>query len=1055
MKIPKKLLSAVISFVVALSSMMGIVAAGDTPTLQFRNEKVTGLTVTKDIYRTSSDTQPLRQTDSTFYSKNELANDEFRLYLLEGAAANSVSPKSGESYTRMNQYGNYYCCPLSDKTLIIRPTASGYEVYYYDSTGKNIYGVGTEHTSTKTDLGERFKEDYNVTGQVTKYFSTGGDGEFYLYDGDLSDQVYFKKLKSTYYYVTEDVSLLNEINNEKIESHKTGVYKTDAETLTTANPALFFDVNDANLFEVRNYFDKPNDAFTIKKTINYFGSSDLLNEEFTFELLINEENPGGYSYVKYDGDSVIEEGSFDYGTATEPAVIKLKGSQHIDIKGIMKNTYIEVREIITDSDGNKLNPHYSPMTVSSIADGKAYTLVTEGKKKYVKWEGNYIKDSDATKSVDKAEYLNVPNVMSVSKTITNPQDLTDYENYEFEFHILKWDGNEYTELAENKQLRYYLRDGLGTPYGDSTKNGAPFITENGDFRIHHGETALFIGLEADEKFQITETGAFYEDNAVTADFKMDKTVYEKTARPETVTDAVTQTSSGEVKDFQNTYNQMLGLSVTKVVEDDYGRSNPDAEYTFKLLKEDTTVTPSVFNEVQFDGKIIVTVNDEVQNWYAYTFDQFEITENETTTKVKLYVEEAKGDAEYQCFYYAGDNKVTFADERIGSKSSSYTLDDNLGDKFVKDFGLTGNAANYSVLPKQSGVLTFTLKKNETANITKLANGTYKVVEVNPNVSTNTLPKPDSSDSNYESALAAYQAAQKIDPNPQNEPHLFVTDVLVNGGDTQTHNKPVNGDANPSLTDVTSEQFVLNMTEARSVTFTNKVRELKYYFDIEKIIFVDKNIHDSDTEQKFVFKVERFAEGLATDKLTADNLLECFYVTINCENKLDYPIDSNKYHYSLYTNQDHNGYPYSDFDDTSGVTIKKTYQKNGVTESYQYPTTIWNGRQTVMVKKKGIYRVSEVTEWSSTDYDFWTGSNDYKGYGAAIAENTTDGYVIFSVTDVKADLFKAEKYTVTDITNPDNPVTTDYYRPTASFTNSETEYAYLNSQSYAENEIKRN
>ena len=947
LQFPKKLLSAAISFVVALSSVTGITAADDNPTLQFRNEKVTGLTVTKNIYRKSSDTQPLRKTDSEFYEKNELAGDEFRLYLLEGASETDVSPKSGEQYKRMNQYGNYYCCPLSDKTLIIRPTANDYEVYYYDSSGKHI--EDKPHNSKASDLAERFKADYEITSQVTKYFSTGIDGEFYLYDSYDGDQVYFKKLKSTYYYVTEDISLLDSINDEKINFHKTGVYKTDSEALTTPNPALFFDVSDANLFEVKNCFDKPNDVFTLKKTINYFGSSDLLNEEFTFELLINDENPGGYSYVKYDGDSVIAEGSFDYGAVSEPAVIKLKGSQRIEIEGIMKNTFIEVRELITDADGNKLNPYYSPLTVSSIADGKSYTLVKDGSKEYVKWEGNYIKNS-----VDKAEYINVPNVMSISKTVANTQELSDYEDYEFEFHVLKWDGSEYRELAENEQLRYYLRKGLGTPYGDSSKNGSPFITDNGNVRLHHGETALFIGLEADEKFKITETGAFYQGSSVTADFKMDTQPYEKTARPKTVTNAVTQTSEGEVRNFKNTYNQMLGLSVTKVVEDDFGRSNPNAEYQFKLMKEDTSTTPSTFKTVQFDGKITITINDKVQN-------------------------------------------VTSAEDQ--------TL-------------------------KNSGDLVFTLKKGETANITKLSNGTYKVVEVNPNTHT---------------------GGAQTDPNPQNEPHLFITDVLVNGGDTQTYNKPVNGDANPNLTDITSEQFVLNVTESRSVTFTNKVRELKYYFDVEKVIFVDKNIHDSDSEQKFVFKVERFAEGLTEAQLTDDKLLECFYVTINCDKALTYPVDPNTYHYTLYTDDDKNGYPYSEFqyDNTSGVKIKKTYEVNSQNECYRYPAAICYDRETVMVKKKGIYRISEIKEWSSTDYDFWRGSNVYKGYKGdkqPIAEKGNDGYVIFSVTDMKADLFKSESAEIEGRTE---------YRPTASFTNSETEFEYLNSQSYAENKIKRN
>ncbi len=211
----------------------------------------------------------------------------------------------------------------------------------------------------------------------------------------------------------------------------------------------------------------------------------------------------------------------------------------------------------------------------------------------------------------------------------------------------------------------------------------------------------------------------------------------------------------------------------------------------------------------------------------------------------------------------------------------------------------------------------------------------------------------------------------------------------------------------------------------------------YYFDIEKIAFIDKNIHsnNADTEQKFVFKVERFDEE-ATE-LTEINLKERFYVTLNCDTKLQtYPEYNNL---SSFT-----GHLFNSTENK--VTI--SYTDGGESTSYTFPADIYKGVQTVHVKERGIYRISEVTDWSTTDYDFWTGSNVYFGNGAdnksalGIKDSTTDNgagdYVIFSVDEVDA-----ENYGKDDPTN----------RPTASFTNCETEFAFLSAQAYAENTIK--
>lgn len=240
--------------------------------------------------------------------------------------------------------------------------------------------------------------------------------------------------------------------------------------------------------------------------------------------------------------------------------------------------------------------------------------------------------------------------------------------------------------------------------------------------------------------------------------------------------------------------------------------------------------------------------------------------------------------------------------------------------------------------------------------------------------------------------------------------------------------------------LTETENYIEDNQVRHITYTISVPNTSathdYYFDIEKVIFVDKNIHDDDKEQKFIFKVERFAEGADLSNAEA---LESFYVTLNCEDE----YDAENYHYSLYKD----GYTGHSFDPVN----KKVTITDDRGENYVFPAAVWTGRRTICAKKAGIYRITEETGWSAADYDFWQGSNVYKGNGdtekeaLGIIDGTAAGRsVVFSVTAVDAASFATESHTSGDKT---------LYRPTASFTNCESEYAYLSSQAYAENRIK--
>ena len=162
--------------------------------------------------------------------------------------------------------------------------------------------------------------------------------------------------------------------------------------------------------------------------------------------------------------------------------------------------------------------------------------------------------------------------------------------------------------------------------------------------------------------------------------------------------------------------------------------------------------------------------------------------------------------------------------------------------------------------------------------------------------------------------------------------------------------------------------------------------------------------NGDTEQTFLFKVERFD----INDTSMNSLQETFYVTLNCTD---------------YVNEN-----FTIADSSDGkFSYDSASHKLTVGGAYTFPADIRTGKQHICTKQKGIYKITEVTDWSKTDYEFWKGSNKIKGS----TENArTDGAVVLTVNDT------------TKI-------------PIACFANSETEYAYLSSQSWAKNSITKN
>lgn len=228
--------------------------------------------------------------------------------------------------------------------------------------------------------------------------------------------------------------------------------------------------------------------------------------------------------------------------------------------------------------------------------------------------------------------------------------------------------------------------------------------------------------------------------------------------------------------------------------------------------------------------------------------------------------------------------------------------------------------------------------------------------------------------------------------------------------------------NSELLTISEEQIGNTLHVTYTISVPNTTSSSEYYFSIEKLSLLDSYIHSTDDEQKFIFRVDYFVE---TD---THNPASTFYVTLNANG--DYTLagdlpSTDKYSYNRSANT---------------VTASYTPYEGAEAESYTFVPAVRRGSRTVKVLQKGLYKVTEITSWSKTDYDFWSGSNVYKGTDSSKAEaqgtaamDGNDPYVLFRITDTDTD--KANAAAV-------------------SFTNTETEYAYLSSQAYAENKISR-
>ena len=210
----------------------------------------------------------------------------------------------------------------------------------------------------------------------------------------------------------------------------------------------------------------------------------------------------------------------------------------------------------------------------------------------------------------------------------------------------------------------------------------------------------------------------------------------------------------------------------------------------------------------------------------------------------------------------------------------------------EDFGGDALGGYYST--GTSG--TFTLKHGQTAMfIDPVAGMEYTITEAvyDPSVYTPTANSVkvtarerilDNADSNVTITNSVRSFTNKYEPK--------------NGLYVYKSVKDRDGRANPKA----EYQFIplKKTTENNTTAYTpvNEVTELEYCFDIEKIAYLDKNIHgnSSDTAQRFVFKVERFEESQKEEAIngTAEPT-NVFYVDLSCSDKMTYNLNDKKWY----------------------------------------------------------------------------------------------------------------------------------------------------------------
>lgn len=166
--------------------------------------------------------------------------------------------------------------------------------------------------------------------------------------------------------------------------------------------------------------------------------------------------------------------------------------------------------------------------------------------------------------------------------------------------------------------------------------------------------------------------------------------------------------------------------------------------------------------------------------------------------------------------------------------------------------------------------------------------------------------------------------------------------------------------------------------------------------------IEKSIATDDPSQSFLYKIERFESANST------NAIETFYTDLQC-------------------------------------TEKVTDKDGNVT---------YTGSKIIQTDKRGIYKITEVSDWSDTDYDFDSVStvDVYKMLNTDFSTKTiTINNNTVTVTLPRI-MYSNKAIPTTSGTLKSDTKTTTY--PILKYVNKDSDYAFISGQAYASNTFKK-
>ncbi len=1000
----KRLCALVLSAALALPLLsLPATTADSTETpaqgqLNFQNEKYDGVKVFKNIYsleeyaKGENDRSPIRETDGGtggVYEVNKLAYDEFRLVLYgsddkdELYKASSRPPLKGVKYQRKRGSLLYYNIPGNKSEggklydLILAPEdINEYYLYYskgdgsidkvFSSAESYYAALKSSENADEQALYKQYSEKnyydkflmdaeyYQAIGTAdekalfSKYksldstFMTGADdGSFFIFDGDVT---FFDKenITTKYIRVKEYWSFIRELN--ELRKADTDADKFTGEYIYMKDDDVVTDVVAATRsesLEIANRFDVPTHELTVSKTVPFFGvSPDDVNPFRTADL-------------------------FEYK-------LLINGSAHVNI-----------RYKLLDTKTNTYNPTAEDEGLSNVVKDE-----TSGEYYYYTTDGSFYLYAE-----ESAVFYGVK-----SGDIAEIREYADADSYS----VL-------SQVSDNATFKYVKA-------ADSDE----------DPKRDYASITVTYGDEQHQRLNPTFTNV---PNVLQVKKRIDSTNIDKEKSFTFSLQLAIEDPDNEgeaLKDSDGSYivNSKLVLDENGVpTKDGSGRyvteAVPQSEYTYYLRDGDGNYSPNAYQTVngRFElrhDQTAMFVGLAADSMYLVTEsnDPAYVLRGEAERPVKTRpatvndpLIRSKSSDYYELYINERDivkgivitKKVTDNDSRLNKKAEyTFRIEKKVNGSYVPlknaDYKYKSGVSSLKEgKTDENGYFKMPFNSNNFVVRFDDANGTYRITEVDPN---------DWEDQNNTTGDKA--------PNPKKEDHLYITDVdysqySINEDGTSTlawqdKTRTYNEDINKHTDDIKAE-VTCSADLGTAVDFTNRIREKTYYFDIEKLAYLDDNIHlgNADSAQRFVFKIERFDS--MEDAISAtgrDKVKEEFYTDIGCDDKLlitkngedyDYKVGNNAYNYSFYP---------IDYSALGGDSVSyniakeivtRKYKKdktanvynNGKNETYMFFSTIYRGEKQIAVKKQGYYRITEVGEWSNADYEFCRQSNRYKGY----------------------------------------------------------------------------